>query len=298
MERMIKAGDIVRHFKREYVTQDSAEYLYKILAVGSHTENAERLVVYQGLYPPYKVCCRPYDMFISEVDREKYPDIRQIYRFEKLDETVSEPNWRLEKELMALSFHYRNAECKPGQTLFVGSSLMEMFPIDQWASELPGSPIIYNRGVGGFTTEDMLTHLDSMVYELAPSRIFINIGTNDLTDASLTIEEIIAKYRNILLQIREHLPDAEITMMAYYPINFDAATPELKGALAIRTNEKLREANAQTEQLAKELGLRFINVNAPITDELGRLRAEYTLEGMHINEAGYRAILGELSQYL
>ena len=84
MERF-KIGDIVRHFKRENVSEGTAEYLYKILAFASHTENGEKLVIYQALYPPYKTCARPYDMFISEVDREKYPDVKQKYRFEVVE---------------------------------------------------------------------------------------------------------------------------------------------------------------------------------------------------------------------
>lgn len=78
-------GDIVKHFKREYVSEESSEYLYKILAFASHTENGERLVIYQALYPPFKTCARPYEMFISEVDRNKYPDAKQKYRFEVVD---------------------------------------------------------------------------------------------------------------------------------------------------------------------------------------------------------------------
>ena len=81
MERF-KIGDTVRHFKREYVNDNSAEYLYRILAFAQHTENGEKLVIYQALYPPYKTCARPYDMFVSEVDRQKYPDIKKKYRFE------------------------------------------------------------------------------------------------------------------------------------------------------------------------------------------------------------------------
>lgn len=77
-----KIGDIVQHFKRENVDPKTAEYLYKILAFASHTETGEKLVIYQALYPPYKTCARPYEMFISEVDREKYPDAKQKYRFE------------------------------------------------------------------------------------------------------------------------------------------------------------------------------------------------------------------------
>lgn len=83
-ERDICVGDIVRHFKREWVSADTSEYLYKVLAFAQHTETGERLVIYQALYAPFKVCARPYAMFMSEVDREKYPDIRQKYRFEKV----------------------------------------------------------------------------------------------------------------------------------------------------------------------------------------------------------------------
>lgn len=83
IDRDIRVGDIVRHFKREWVSADTSEYLYKILAFASHTETGEKLVIYQGMYPPFKVCARPYDMFMSEVDREKYPDVKQKYRFDK-----------------------------------------------------------------------------------------------------------------------------------------------------------------------------------------------------------------------
>lgn len=84
IQRDICVGDIVQHFKREWVSAETSEYLYKVLAFAQHTETGERLVIYQALYSPFKVCARPYAMFMSEVDREKYPDIKQQYRFEKV----------------------------------------------------------------------------------------------------------------------------------------------------------------------------------------------------------------------
>ena len=84
-KRDIQIGDIVRHFKREWVSEETSEYLYKVLAFAQHTETGEKLVIYQALYAPYKTCARPFDMFMSEVDRVKYPDVKQKYRFEKVD---------------------------------------------------------------------------------------------------------------------------------------------------------------------------------------------------------------------
>lgn len=84
-DRRIRVGDIVRHFKREWVSPQTTEYLYKVLAFAQHTETGERLVIYQALYKPFKICARPEAMFMSEVDREKYPDVRQKYRFETVE---------------------------------------------------------------------------------------------------------------------------------------------------------------------------------------------------------------------
>lgn len=84
-ERDIHVGDIVRHFKREWVSENTSEYLYKVLAFAQHTETGEKLVIYQGLYAPFKICARPFAMFMSEVDHDKYPDVRQKYRFERVN---------------------------------------------------------------------------------------------------------------------------------------------------------------------------------------------------------------------
>ena len=71
--REILVGRKYRHFKGND---------YKVLALAEHTETGEKLVVYQAMYAPFKICARPYDMFMSEVDHQKYPGIRQHWRFE------------------------------------------------------------------------------------------------------------------------------------------------------------------------------------------------------------------------
>ena len=81
--RKFASGDIIQHFKRETVDQNSMQYLYEYIGVAMHSETRDRMIVYRALYGEKGLFVRKYEMFMEEVDHEKYPEIRQKYRFEK-----------------------------------------------------------------------------------------------------------------------------------------------------------------------------------------------------------------------
>ena len=82
MERIIEIGKTYRHFKGK---------MYKVLDIvydseSNNDEEYKKVVIYQALYGDNLKWARPYDMFNSLVDKEKYPDVKQEYRFEEVNE--------------------------------------------------------------------------------------------------------------------------------------------------------------------------------------------------------------------
>ncbi|MCI8897516.1 MAG: lysophospholipase [Lachnospiraceae bacterium] len=194
-----------------------------------------------------------------------------------------------------------NQNVKKGEILFTGSSLMEQFPVNELLMTNGMNQVIYNRGIGGFTTTDMLEYMEEMVFGTEPSRIFINIGTNDIGSPDYQLEALLERYEEIIVRIQERLPEAEINMMAYYPVNETDKIPEGewgKTAFVTRTNENINIANAAVENLAAKKGCRFINVNEGLADERGKLKKEYTIEGIHMYANGYQVVLQNLKKYL
>jgi len=217
--------------------------------------------------------------------------------------TNLDPRIRDFQDQLRASYDQQNRTVMPGQILFVGSSLMEIFPIEKFQAEqdLGLSKHIYNRGVRATTTADLLAHMDPLIFDLQPSKIFINIGSNDI-GFNVPTATFLANYDQILTQIHAQLPATTVYLMAYYPLNTTADFGEEKGEhtqlYRYRSNAALVAADTQVQALAAKHGDAYINANAGLTDDHGDLRAELTFDGAHLLPAGFQIVLANLLPYL
>lgn len=210
---------------------------------------------------------------------------------------------RKEQDNKVRSFRALNAVAQKGAILFTGSSLMEQFPICEIAHSAGIPKLIYNRGIGGTTTDDFLREIDTVLLDLEPSKVFINIGTNDMTDRIYGddwMDHLEANYDTILRLARERLPEAEIYCMAYYPTNqhLPGQNEISRGMLKDRTKENIDACNRCVAALARKYGCRFIDCNNGLTDEAGEQKAEFSIDGVHMLASAYLQVFENLKRYL
>ncbi len=215
-----------------------------------------------------------------------------------------EARFREEKALKARNYRTLNRLVQKGGILFTGSSLMEQFPVTELCASagIPGP--VYNRGIGGTTTDDFLREISTVLLDPAPAKVFINIGTNDMTDrvwGSGWMDHLVSNYEKILTIAREKLPETEVYVMAFYPANLHlpgSDDPGRQAMLRFRTPENIRECSRRVGALAEKLSCRAINVNRGLNDFRGELKAEYTTDGVHMTAEAYTVIFNNLLPYL
>ena len=207
---------------------------------------------------------------------------------------------RKEQQKKLENFRELNKTAQKGHILFTGSSLMEMFPVTDFLTEDGSEQIIYNRGIGGFVTDDMLRNMNEQIFDLEPSAIFINIGTNDISDSSKSFYEVLShmlgNYEKILQQIKERLPDTKVFVMAFYPVCTKGR--ENEPVFINRNNKNLLTANEAVWKLSEKMRYCYIDVNNVLTDGNGMLKENITIDGIHMHPDGYRIVWNNLKSYL
>lgn len=213
MEWIPKSGEFYRHFKNK---------LYQVVTVATHSETGEELVIYQALYGDYKTYARPLAMFTSEVDHEKYPEVTQKYRFERVEpgdwkedtgyakaaadtETVSDADFHGAEKLPDTA-GYRKCEEKQTQ---------EIKKYD--------TPEVLAEGSGKIcNTEQETTRIteDSQTVENPADESEAQINPKVLE--FLDTEDFDERY-NILVSLRDELDDQMVNILA---VALDVVIPE------------------------------------------------------------------------
>ena len=208
-----------------------------------------------------------------------------------------------DQERKVKNYRTLNRRAPKGGILFTGSSLMEQFPVCELARSAGIEKAVYNRGIGGTTSDDFLSEIDTVLLDLAPSKVFINIGTNDMTDrvyGERWMDHLEENYDRILQTAKERIPEAEIYCMAYYPTNLHLPwmTDARREGIRYRTKENIAACNERVKKLAEKYAYHYIDANGGLTDETGETKPEFSIDGVHMYASAYEIVFDNLRKYL
>ncbi len=203
-------------------------------------------------------------------------------------------NWLLkEQEKIQTKYrHLNQVSVVEPDILFIGDSIVEYYPLQ----ELFGtSKTIVNRGIRGYQTGLLLENLDAHLYGGAVDKIVLLIGTNDI-GKDVPVNEALNNLEAIIQSIARDYPLTEIKLLSILPVN---EGEEYKQTVYIRTNEKIRNWNQAYQELASAyMQVEFVPVFESLIDQAGRLKKDYTTDGLHLSVVGYQVLSKALKDYL
>lgn len=201
------------------------------------------------------------------------------------------PQLTKEQENILMTYRKLNqAPLKEPGLIFLGDSIVEYFPIH----ELLQSPkYMVNRGVRGYRTDLLQTHLDAHVFGTELDQIFLLIGTNDI-GKEIPQKETLDNVEAVLQAIMRDFPLTKINLISVLPVSQEE---RYKQKVSIRSNEKIRALNQAYRELVQAYHqVSYVDVYSSLLDEVGQLAEAYTTDGLHLSVAGYRILAQALQE--
>lgn len=182
-----------------------------------------------------------------------------------------------------------------GGTVFYGDSITEYFNIDKHMENIVNK---HNCGIGGITSDILLHFIDEGVLKYEPSQVILMIGTNDLGNT------IMASPRDIALNVKEmveiihyNLPECQIHILSCIPC-IESMHGYKSTKQGIRSNDVLKMVFKEYKRVIPYEYVNFINVYPALCNKKGEPIETYYVDGLHINEEGYKAYSEEIKKNL
>lgn len=172
--------------------------------------------------------------------------------------------------------------------LFIGDSITEGFDLDRHLK----TDSLVNMGISGDMTSGILKRLN-LVEKLQPKKIFIMVGINDIR-MKIPIERIQTQYAEIIQSLKLSCPKSEIYVQSVLPargIDGTDMTNQIVG-------KSVRELNDFLEQKCIELNVYYVRLYPLFEDPKDFLNSEFTYDGIHLNDEGYRFWSDQIASFL
>ena len=177
--------------------------------------------------------------------------------------------------------------------VFVGDSITYMYDLNKYYD---GYNVV-NNGIDGEFTWGVLDDLKDRIYKYNPSKVVLLIGTNDIYK-NKSVDEISDNVDKIIKGIKTNRTYAEIYLVSLLPVNRTNDDKINLNMVKNRTNEMIMEINNKYQEIAKKYNITYIDLYSKLIDDEGNLKLDYTKEGLHLNDNGYKVITRVIKKYI
>lgn len=177
--------------------------------------------------------------------------------------------------------------------VFLGDSITNRYNLNKYYENMP----VVNSGIGGNMTDHILKDMSNRVYIYNPSKVFLLIGTNDI-NMKQEDYEIVENVKKIIKEIQKNRPNCKIYLESIYPINASENEKIKLDIVESRSNDRIKGLNKKLKILAKELNIQYINMYDELIGKDDNLKLEYTTEGLHLSDDGYKKVTEVLMKYI
>lgn len=210
-----------------------------------------------------------------------------------INEKISKKEEKNKSEQIETKLQEKKVDYKQENIVFLGDSITDFYNLNTFYGGLP----VINSGTAGKKAYEIVQELKERVYIYNPTKVFLMIGTNDLSHR--TDEEIVKDIKTIIKSINKNRPNAMVYVESIYPINDDTSNEKISDwMVGDRTNERISNLNIKIKEMCKKEKITYIDIYNLLIDEKGLLNIDYTVEGLHINEEGYEIITDKLMEYI
>ena len=202
------------------------------------------------------------------------------------DRLLNEERARLVKEYFdnKLTTYEKENASSFADIVFLGDSLTDGCDLSLYYPEYS----TFNRGIGGDTSYGLLSRLKVSAYDAKPKVIVLLIGGNDILGHK-SPESVYENYEKIISGIKENLPETKIVWCSLTAM----------GNKWAKHNDTAMICNQKIKLLSNKYGCRFVDLFTPLCDvETGEIFPEYTAEGVHFTDAGYKVVSAEIKKAL
>jgi lysophospholipase L1-like esterase len=176
--------------------------------------------------------------------------------------------------------------------VLLGDSITEGFDVKK---HFPGRRVL-NRGIGAdvigndMAADDprgVLRRMNESVFDCAATDVFLLIGINDL-GSGRTPDKMEPGYREILQRIKTETPRVRVHVQSVLPTRGNYA----------KHNANVKDFNERLKKLAEEFKYDYIDLHSKLADDKGELKAEFTADGLHVNDEAYKIWRAEVERVM